>query len=53
MDGRVRPLAGVDLNLLKALDALLQELRDANRIAIEGVYPFEQIRLITPTEGLA
>jgi hypothetical protein len=38
---------------VEAMYALLQELRDANRIAIEGVYPFEQIRLITPTEGLA
>ncbi len=37
MDPRVRPLAGVDLNLLKALDALLQErsvTRAAQRLSL-------------------
>lgn len=45
MDGRVRPLAGVDLNLLKALDALLQE-RSVTRAA-------ERLSLTQPTISAA
>lgn len=45
MDQRARPLAGVDLNLLKALDALLQE-RSVTRAA-------ERLSLTQPTISAA
>jgi hypothetical protein len=34
---------------VEAMYALLRELQDAKRIVIEGEYPFERIRVITPT----
>ncbi len=36
---------GLDVD---AMDTLLQALKDANLIAIEGEYPFEEIRLMAP-----